>query len=640
MIALNELAMRFGSKILFEGVSLQLNPGRRYGLVGANGSGKSTLLKILAGDVSSDKGDIAMSSGLKVGTMKQDHFLYENTPLLEVVLRGKPALWEAIAQKHHLLETHPEFDEETCLRLEALEQTIAHYDGYAAESYAAKLLEGLGLPTARHEQPMKLLSGGYKLRVLLAQLLFSDCDALLLDEPTNHLDLFTIRWLEEFLVTYRGTLVVVSHDRTFLNNVSTDILDVDYGTVKLYPGNYDNFMKMKAENQLQMEKQLLSHEKRKDQLMEFVERFGAKATKARQAKSKMHLVEKISEEMSELVSGPSSRQSPNVSFSVEKASGVRVLRVENLCKNYGENQVLDGVSLEIERGEKVAFLGANGIGKTTFLEVLVGNQQASSGKFEWGVNAGYTYFPQDPRKVVDPNQTALEWLCGVDRSVGEQKVRGFLGRVLIEGDEVHQPIKTLSGGETARLLLAKMMLLKTSVLIFDEPTNHLDMESIETLLEALNNYQGTVLLVSHNRYFVSSFADRIVEIQPQGVADYRCNYAEYIEKRDLDLLDREKPKQPVKQKETAPKQSYDQMRENRKNRTQIERKIAQLEQSCANCEAKMLELDKQLADPNFYVSTPVPEQQKLIAKKKALEEELEGLLGQWEVACSSLEESS
>ncbi len=614
-----------------------MNPGRRYGLVGANGSGKSTLLKILSGELPADKGDIAMPNGLKIGTMKQDHYMYEETPLIEVVLRGKPVLWEAISEKHRLLDSHPEFDKSTCEKLEALEQTIEHENGYAAESHAAKLLEGLGLPVSKHAQPMRLLSGGYKLRVLLAQLLFSDCDALLLDEPTNHLDLFTIRWLEGFLSGYSGTLVVVSHDRTFLNNVATDILDVDHGTIRLYPGNYDKFMETKAEMHLQLEKQALTHEKRRDQLMEFVERFGAKATKARQAKSKMHLVEKLNEEISEMSLAPTSRIAPHISFSVEKPSGVRVIRIENLCKNYGENRVLDGVNLEIERGEKVAFLGANGIGKTTLLEVIAGNQPATSGTFEWGINAAFTYFPQDPRKAVDPDLTALEWLSSVDRKEPEQKIRSLLGRVLLEGDEVHQRIGTLSGGETARLILAKMMLLKTNVLIFDEPTNHLDMESIEVLLEALNHYTGTVLLVSHNRYFVSSFAERIVEIQPAGVADYRCNYQEYIEKRELDLLDRDARKQPQKVKQATSRQGYEEMKEVRKQRTQLERKVAALEEECAKCEKELHKVDEVLADLAFYEKADLQEQQKIVQKKKKYEEELERLLLDWEKACEALQ---
>lgn len=636
MIAISALLMRFGSKILFENVSLQLNPGRRYGLVGANGSGKSTLLKILSGELSPDKGEISTPSHLSIGTMAQDHFLYDDEPVLNVVLQGKPILWKALQQRQELWDSHAEFGEEACRQLEQIEQTIAQQDGYAAESSAAKLLEGLGIPEEKHPLQMKILSGGNKLRVLLAQLLFADTDILLLDEPTNHLDLFTISWLESYLQSFKGTLVVVSHDRTFLNNVSTDILDVDHGTIRLYPANYDVFVAMKAEMHLQLEKQLLSQEKKRDQLMEFVERFGAKATKARQAQSKMHQVEKLDQSMAEKNLAPSSRRSPHVDFSVEKASGVRVLQVEDLCKCYGSHQVFEGVSLEIERGEKVAFLGANGIGKTTFLEVLIGNLEATAGKFSWGINADYSYFPQDPRRALDHSQTALESLCGYDRNLSEQQIRGILGKVLIEGDAVHQKIATLSGGEVARVLLAKMMIKKGNVLIFDEPTNHLDMESIEVLLEALNEYQGTVLLVSHNRYFVSSFAVRIIEIQPQGILNYSCTYDEYIEKRQLDLLSRDtlhlQMKSPFSSKDAAARGTFDKTKEQRRKRTQLEREIQALEEESARYEQEIHLLDIRLADSRLYSNDSREELEKMVAQKKEWENKLEKCIQRWEAA--------
>lgn len=630
MASLSDVTMRFGPKILYENVSLQLNPNRRYGLVGANGSGKSTLLQILSGDMTPDKGDIAIPSGIRIGTMKQDQYLYDDEPIINVVLRGKEALWQALKNRQELFDTTEEFDEEACLRLEKLETIIAQYDGYTAESEAAKLLEGLGFPDEKHTSPMKLFSGGYKLRVLLARLLFSDCDFLLLDEPTNHLDLFTIRWLEEFLRNYKGTLLVISHDRMFLNNVCTDILDVDHNSVRHFKGNYDAFTQAKSEMHLLMEKQMVNQEKRRDQLMEFVEKLGAKASKATQAKSKMHLVEKLNEQMAELEIAPSSRRAPKLAFSSEKASGVRVLRVTDLCKNYGDNHVLKNVSLEIERGEKVAFLGANGIGKTTFLEIVTGNSQATSGTFEWGANANVAYFPQDPRKALDQTKTPLEWLCSIDYKVSEQQVRGYLGRVLIEGDEVHQPIHTLSGGEMARLILAQMMIKKPNILIFDEPTNHLDMESMEELLDSLNRYEGTVILVSHNRYFVSTFADRVIEIQSEGIANYLGTYEEYIEKRDLDLLDRSLKRPAAKQAKTVETTTESDHREQARKKTYAERELKEVEDKCSQLEKELKQIDEKLFDPDYYNKTSLDEQKALKQKKENAEAELEKLIQRWE----------
>lgn len=627
MLSLSGVTMRFGSKILYEKVDLQLNPDRRYGLVGANGCGKSTLLQLITGEMSPDKGSIAVPSNAHIGTMKQDQYLYDDEPLINVVLRGKEKLWEAMQQRQHLFDTVEEFDEEACNRLDKLETIIASNNGYTAESDAAKLLEGLGLPADKHFQPMKLFSGGYKLRVLLARLLFSDCDILLLDEPTNHLDLFTIRWLEEFLRNYKGTLVVISHDRMFLNNVCTDILDVDHNSIRHFKGNYDTFVQAKSEMHLLMEKQLLSQEKRRDQLMEFVEKMGAKASKATQAKSKMHLVEKLSDQMAELEVAPSSRRAPKLAFKADKASGARALRVENISKNYGENHVLNNVTLEIERGEKVAFLGANGIGKTTFLEIVTGNIEPTSGSFEWGHNANVAYFPQDPRKVLDLDKTALEWLCSVDYKVPEQQVRALLGRVLIEGDEVHQPINTFSGGEMARLILAQMMIKKPNILIFDEPTNHLDMESMEELLTSLNEYEGTTLLVSHNRYFVSTFADRIIEIQPNGIANYLCSYEEYIAKRDLDLLDRNAKRAKQPSKETSPPPPP---QEQKRKKSNNERELKNIEEKCSSLESELKAIDLKLFNPEFYSTTTPQELNQLKTRKTDIESTLEALISQWE----------
>ena len=493
--------MRFGSKILFKNAGLQLNPGNHYGLVGANGTGKSTLIKILTGEETPEAGEIAVSSQVRVGSLKQDHFLYEQTRLIDVVMMGKKELWQALSDKERLLNKET-FGEEDCETLDILEKQIAKYDGYAAESQAAKLLEGLGLPSATHVQTLSTLSGGYKLRVLLAQLLFSQPDILLLDEPTNHLDLFSIHWLEGYLKNFEGTLLISSHDRDFLNGICNYMIDVDHETLKIYKGNYDDFLEMKAFILEQMEAKLASQDRKKEHLQDFITRFGAKATKARQAQSKMRLVEKLEDEMSLLQLAPSSRRCPHLRFNQVRPSGAIALKVKQIHKSFHTKQVLKNVSFEVDRGDRIAFLGPNGVGKSTLLEILTHSLEATNGSIEWGYAVQFAYFPQDHAKHLQGSLSALEWLQQFERVIAEERLREILARVLISGDDVHKPVNVLSGGEAARLLLARTMLVKHNVLVFDEPTNHLDMESAETLCEALQAYEGTILFVSHNRHFV------------------------------------------------------------------------------------------------------------------------------------------
>jgi len=476
MISASSLSMRFGGKILFKNANFQLNPGQHYGLVGANGSGKSTLIKILIGDETPESGNVAIASQLNVGALKQDHFLYENIRILDTVLMGKKQLWEALKGKDELLK-HEHFTEVECHKLEEFDKVISEHDGYTAESLASKLLEGLGLPNRIHEQPMHTLSGGYKLRVLLAQLLFSEPDALLLDEPTNHLDLFSIRWLEGYLREFEGTLLISSHDRDFLNGICNHIVDLDYGTIKIYKGNYDRFLEAKASEKELKESVFEKQDKKREDLQEFIDRFGAKASKAKQAQSKMRLVEKLGDEMDKLDIRMSSRLYPKLNFVQVRPPGIRALKVSGISKSYGEKQVLKNISFEIERGDRVAFIGPNGIGKSTLLEIIANNLSSDNGNFEWGFAAQPAYYPQDHARIVNGQISLLDWLSNQDTQVAEQSVREILGRVLFSGDDVKKQVGVLSGGETARLVLARMMLQKQNVLIFDEPTNHLDMEA-------------------------------------------------------------------------------------------------------------------------------------------------------------------
>lgn len=624
--------MRFGGKILFKNASFQLNPGNHYGLIGANGSGKSTLIKVLTHEVTHEGGDFSIPTQLSVGTLKQNHFLYENVPIIDTVLIGNTRLWQAMEQKNNLF-LKPEFTEEDCHLLADLEKVIESEDGYSAESVAGKILEGLGLPDRIHRQTLSTLSGGYKLRVLLAQVLFSKPDILLLDEPTNHLDLYSIKWLEEYLSNFPGTLLISSHDRDFLNRICNYTLDLDYQKITTYKGNYDDFLITKAAAHVQKEAAFAKHEKKRDDMQEFIDRFKAKASKARQAQSKMKMVEKLEEEMSEFDFSLSSRLYPKLKFEPYRPSGAIALKVKDIHKSYGTKQVLHGISFEVERGDRLALLGANGIGKSTLLEILTDHLKCDQGSWEWGHAAQVAYFPQDHMREVHGQISLLHWLSEQDPQTPEQRLREILGRVLFSGDDVKKSVHVLSGGETARLILAKMMLLKHNVLIFDEPTNHLDMEAIETLLDALKEYTGTIIFVSHNRHFVSHLANRIIEISETGIQDYRCSYEEYIEKRELDLLSKNLRQTKEKSSESQEGKLKHQENKNTRNvKAQHEKAAAQAEKKCQQLEEKIKALEAIMAVENFYHNTPNHEIQKLLDQKEMLDQQLEATMAAWEDA--------
>jgi ATPase subunit of ABC transporter with duplicated ATPase domains len=547
VILLENLTKRFGPKILFENVSMQFDPGKRYGLTGANGAGKSTLIKMLAGAEDSDVGSVTIPNASRLGVLSQNHFEYDEQRILDTVLMGNKALWNAMAEKDKLLAG--DVTDEVGVRLGELECVIAEENGYVAESEAAELLVGLGLPDAQHANKMNTLPAGYKLRVLLAQVLFGKPDVMLLDEPTNHLDLDSIRWLETFLIDYRGTLVVISHDRHFLNAITTHIADVDYQTITEYTGTYAEFVEAKYENRERAEAQNKSAKKKIGELQNFIDRFGAHASKSKQAQSRVKQIEKL--EVKELKRTSLIR--PYVRFEFEKPSGRDVLRVEKLDKAFdkGKKVIFKDFNLNVNRGERLAILGPNGIGKSTLLKLLVGGFAGldedtkkdvlapDAGTVRWGHDANVGYFAQDHHEALghaSAGSNAFQWLYAYDKLATQETIRGILGRLLFSGEAALKPVEALSGGECARLLLAKLLLCKHNILVLDEPTNHLDIESIEGLLDGLKLFAGTVIVVSHDRHFVSELSTRVVELSPGKVNDFGGTYEEYLERAGNDYL--------------------------------------------------------------------------------------------------------
>ena len=537
MISVSNLSKHFGDQVLFDDVSLQFNRGERYGIVGANGCGKSTLLTILSGEESASDGDVSIPRRCTVGVLKQDHFQYENDRILDVVMMGNAPLWQAMVEKERILaNAENEFDGD---RYAELEDIIMRGDGYGLEARAGQILEGIGIATEVHQQPLSTLSGGFKLRVLLAQVLASDPDVLLLDEPTNHLDILSIRWLEEFLQEFKGAALVVSHDHHFLDTVASVIVDVDYATIKAYPGNYEHFVRAKSEERDRREKEIAKREAEIADHKAFVERFRAKATKARQAQSKLKAIERITiDKLPE-----SSRRYPRFRFQTRRPSGRQALELKGISKSYAGKPVLEDVSLNIQRGERVAIIGPNGIGKSTLLKIAMGEVSPDAGSVEWGYETYPGYVAQDHRAQIgehgSPRQTLEAWLSEYCPSEGIGFVKGQLAAVLFSGDETKKKLGALSGGEAARLMFARQAVEKPNVLLLDEPTNHLDLESIEALVKALTAYEGTLIFVAHDRWFVNELATRILAITPDGIDDFAGSYDEYLARSGEDHLDAE-----------------------------------------------------------------------------------------------------
>ncbi len=530
MITTANITMQFGAKPLFENISVKFGDGNRYGLIGANGCGKSTLMKILGGDLEPTSGNVSVDANERLGKLRQDQFAFEDYTVLDTVIMGHAELW-AVKQERDRIYSLPEMSEEEGMKVADLEHRFAELDGYTAEARASELLSGVGIPLEQHAGPMSAVAPGWKLRVLLAQALFADPDILLLDEPTNNLDINTIRWLEDVLNERNSTMIIISHDRHFLNRVCTHMADLDYGELRVYPGNYDEYMTAAT----QAREQLLSgNAKKKAQIAElqtFVSRFSANASKAKQATSRARQIEKIKLEDVKL----SSRANPYIRFEQDKKLYRLAVEVKRLSKGYDGTPLFSGLNLMVEAGERVAVIGPNGIGKTTLLRTLVREMKPDHGMLKWSENVSIGYFAQDHAADFAMDLSLFEWMSQWRRpGDDEQAIRATLGRLLFSQDEINKSVRIISGGEQGRMLFGKLMQQRPNVLVMDEPTNHLDMESIESLNTALENYPGTLIFVSHDREFVSSLATRIVELTPRGVVNFNGSYDDYLRSQGVE----------------------------------------------------------------------------------------------------------
>ncbi len=637
MISASNVGKSYGIQTLFRDASFQLNPGECYGLVGANGSGKTTLLKILTGDEDLTEGAVSIPKKLRLGVLRQDQFLYESQLVLEVAMMGNRELWDAMSAKDQLLEAPAEkFDAD---RFSELEETVQRLDGYGAEARAAEILEGLGFPSEVHRQPLSTLSGGFKLRVLLAQALAGSPDILLLDEPTNHLDILSIRWLEKFLAKFAGPVVVISHDHRFLDNVVTHILDVDYETVTLYPGNYGQFQLAKSAERARREKEIGEREREIAHHQVFVDRFRAKASKARQAQSKLRLIEKKTDSLQELPN--SSRRYPNFRFEQKRPSGREVLKIDGIRKAFDDNEVLHGVDLTVGRGDRLAIMGPNGIGKSTLLKILMGVLDADAGSVEWGYETHTGYFAQDHHEQFEnPRWTAEEWIAASCPGRNKGFIRGELARVLFSGEEAEKRLGVLSGGEAARLVFCRLAIQRPNVLVLDEPTNHLDMEAIEALVESLRSFDGTLILVSHDRWFVSQLATRIVEIKSDTILDYVGSYEQYVHACGDDHLDvdtvvlKAQKKKSVEKKTRRSARAQPGADQNTKN---LQKRREDITMKIETCEARLGELTTTFADPTFYDRSSPDDVRTLESERSALDEQLQELMADWEALEEELE---
>ena len=534
MLSTSNVAVQFGAKPLFEQVTVKFSDGNRYGLIGANGSGKSTLMKVLGGDLEASAGDVMLQVGLRLGKLNQNQFGYEDERVLDVVMRGHTELWAAMQERDRIY-ADPEASDEDYMKAAELEGVFAEYGGYDAAARAGSILTDAGIHESRHNGPMREVPPGLKLRVLLAQALFSNPDVLLLDEPTNNLDINSIRWLEGALNNYNATMVIISHDRHFLNQVCTHIADLDFQQLKVYPGNYDDFMLASVQARARVEAANAKAKDRISDLQEFVRRFSANASKARQATSRKRQLEKIKIEEIK----PSSRQNPYIRFEQGKKLYRGALTVEKLSFAYpgATEKVLDNLSFVVEAGERIAIIGPNGVGKTTLMRCLAGELRPNSGRIVWVENAQPGYMPQDPQAEFEDKIDLFGWMSQyTGKADDDQIVRATLGRLLFSGEETKKSVKVLSGGEKGRMIYGKLILTKPNVLLMDEPTNHMDMETIESLQIGLEHYAGTLIFVSHDREFVGGLATRVIEMRPGGkIVDFRGTYDEYLKSQGVEI---------------------------------------------------------------------------------------------------------
>ena len=538
MLSTANITMQFGPKPLFENITVKFGEGNRYGLIGANGCGKSTFMKILGSDLDPSSGQVMLEPGVRLGKLRQDQFGYEDNRVLDVVMMGHTEMWAA-ASERDAIYANPEATDEDYMKAAELEARYAEFDGYTAEARAGELLLGVGIPTSQHQGPMSDIAPGWKLRVLLAQALFSNPDVLLLDEPTNNLDINTIRWLEDVLNERNSTMIIISHDRHFLNSVCTHMADMDYGTLKVYPGNYDDYMEASMQAR---ERQLAANARAKEritELQDFVRRFSANKSKARQATSRAKQIDKIKVEDIK----PSSRQNPFVRFEFEKKLHNLAVEVEGITKTY-DRKIINNLSMAIQAGERVAIVGENGAGKTTLLRSLLNNivqtgvqrgVEVDRGTVKWAENANVGYMPQDTYEEFPNDVNVMDWMSQwTQAGDDDQSLRGTLGRLLFSADDIKKNVKVLSGGEKGRMIWGKLMLGRHNVLAMDEPTNHMDMESIESLQIALDKFTGTLIFVSHDRELINGLATRVIEVRTDGtITDYLGTYDEYLESQGI-----------------------------------------------------------------------------------------------------------
>lgn len=538
MISTSQLTVQFGKRVLFKDVSIKFTAGNCYGIIGANGAGKSTFLKILAGDIEPTKGTVDLTPGERISVLQQNHYAFDSETVRRTVMLGNKRLVEIMDEKDALY-AKPDFSDEDGMRASELEAEFAEMDGWEAEPEAERLLNGLGIFSDMHDKEMADLTDKEKVRVLLAQALFGNPDILLLDEPTNGLDVSSINWLENFLADFENTVIVVSHDRHFLNQVCTHIADVDFGAIQLYTGNYD-FWYQSSQLALQMAKDANKKKEEKiKELQTFIQRFSANASKSKQATSRKKLLDKIT--LDDIK--PSSRRYPYIAFTPDREAGDQLLTVENLSKTIDGEQVLKNVNFTLQKGDKVAFVGSNTIGKTTLFEILMGNIEPDAGSFKWGVTTSQSYLPKDNSAFFDEvDLNLVDWLRQYSKDPDETFVRGFLGRMLFSGEESLKKARVLSGGEKVRTMLSRMMLSGANVLLLDEPTDHLDLESITALNDGLIAFKGTVLFISHDHEFVQTIANRIIDITPDGVVDRVTTYDEFLENETVQQQLKEKYK--------------------------------------------------------------------------------------------------